>query len=55
MSNTFIATNPDVIVSQQGNEDVGREGNWPIQTSLELGVDHPAVLQKTPIRPLLSC
>lgn len=49
-----MASHLDASVFQQGDEDVGRERNRPVQASLELGVDHPAGLQETPIMPLLA-
>ncbi len=47
-------THPDVTVFQQGDEDVGCEGDRAVQASLELGVDDPAGLLKSPISPLLG-
>lgn len=49
-----MASHLDASIFQQGDEDVGRERNRPVQASLELGVDHPAGLQETPIMPLLA-
>ena len=47
-------THLDLVILEEGYEDVGGEGGGAVQTPLQLGVDDPARLQVAPVRALLA-
>ena len=47
-------THPDLVVLEEGHEDVGGEGGGAVQTALQLGVDDPARLQVAAVRAQLA-